>query len=925
MRYLIVFLVVANSFCLNLQSQVLFQPSNLNFENGPNGMVPDSWNHSRNLEKDGLIVETSDFRPAEGRFSVTLYNPTKMTNREEIERTTLPTYQVLDAIPYRGKTVKLSAMARLDSVPFFAKGELWAIGRQTKDSITIDTYQKDGITDSSWQSYSITFFVPEQTNELRIGILLKGGGKLYADNFKIEIVQPKGAINEPAKKYSDIEIENLKAFANIYGYLNYFNPATNLPSSRNDELTFWALANTEKATNYKELFEALNHYTKLISPSSKLSDKESEPSSYTRPKGSLDYVAYAKKFIGGPVDGSDGMFSASTVNIFATARNREASVVQMVEALKFKGKTAKISVSIKVEQASAGANAQIWARADRLGSREFVAATTSDNPAMSSAWKRYELMLELPQDIYTIKLALVFLGEGKAYFDDVKIDILENGKKVDIINFPNNSFEDVSDSSKVPNFWLVDPAVYQAGYYVRSDDKESSKGKYSLVLESEQENRVEFPKIGEVYTQKISKNIFLHIPYLIYGNEKSILPLPTEDSIYTKGKPKGFDPTPEDRLTRVASVIKLWNSIKHFGPSKNDYSTLDSALHFSLTKAGMDKTPLDFMETLKSLLLLTGDARAMVWYPEVDLNYSFPFIFRQVNGKVLVTTVKDFSLGINRGDQILKINDENISELMQKRVELSPGNNITYKTSKALVELRAGAEGSKAKISFQRNDGTSYEVIATRSALLNSIYERRPVALHDIDSGMAYIDLTMLTDDLIKEYIDAISQRNGFIFDLRGFSQVSEYFMSMLAKDSILNAKWEIPVYTYPDKEHKSSLNFGGHYIATDGKLSGKKNIFLIDDRTSGYAEALASIAKTNKLGTLIGSPTSGYASESIVFRLFGQIGVSFAGLKVISPDNTIIFGNSILPDIELNYELNQSDDSYDNYIFKALEMLKND
>lgn len=924
MRYFLVFFLIILMFSLNLHSQALFQPSNLNFEQSTEGMIPYSWNHSLKLEEAGMIVETSIVNPAEGKFCVLLFNPSTSINREEVEKSTLPTYQVLDAIPFRGKTVKLTAKARLDSASIYTKGELWAIGRSTKENITLDIYQEKGIEDPNWKTYTLSFFVPEETNELRIGILIKGGGKLYADDFNLEIVQPDGAVNEPTKNYTSSEITNLKSLANIYGYLNYFNPATNMNSSRNDELTFWALANVEKAKNHKELFEVLKKYTELLSPASKLSFKALENDDYHRPEGCLDYVAYAKKYVGGPVDRPDEIFSESTVNVFATTRSREASVVQMIDALKYKSKTAKISVSIKVEQASPGANAQIWARADRIGSRDFIAATTADSPAMTNAWKRYDLMIELPQDIFTIKLALVFLGEGKAYFDDVKIDIIEKGKKIDEINIPNNSFEINKDSSIVPDFWLVDPAVFKAGYFVKIDDRESSKGQYSLVIESEKENRIAYPKIGSLTNYMISENMYLHHASILYGDEKSVLPKAKSDSVFTKGKPSGFNPTPEDRFTRVASVIKLWNAIKHFGPVRNDAQKLDSALEFSLLKAGRDKNNDEFFQTIKSLLLLTNDARAMVWYPDVDFSYTFPFIFRDFKGKILVTAVIDSSIGVNIGDQIIKYDDETITDLIKNKVIYIPGNNNKYKISKALVEIRAGLKGSSSKITLQRKDGSLFDVLTTRNTLLNNIFEPRPIALHEIDSTIAYIDLTVLSDDVIKEYIEAIAKRKAYIFDLRGYSKASEHLLSMLSKDSVLNSKWEVPVYTFPDGENQSTLNYGGQSLQSNGQLAGKKSFFLIDDKTTGYAEALASVVKENKLGVLIGSATSGYASESMAFRLLGQIGVSFAGLNVIAPDNTIIFGNSIQPDIELDYNINESNGKYDNYILKAIELLRN-
>jgi len=61
---------------------------------------------------------------------------------------------------------------------------------------------------------------------------------------------------------------------------------------------------------------------------------------------------------------------------------------------------------------------------------------------------------------------------------------------------------------------------------------------------------------------------------------------------------------------------------------------------------------------------------------------------------------------------------------------------------------------------------------------------------------------------------------------------------------------------------------------------------------------------KAGKIGKIAGSSTSGSASEAMPIRLYGDFNVSFAGLSVYSPDGKLLFGKSIEPDIEINYEI---------------------
>lgn len=925
MRFYINTIILLLLIALEVNSQSLFQPDNLDFEKSTIGAVPSSWSYSRKLEEAGMIIESSSTNPSQGKICVILHNPMIISDKAKIEETTLPVYQVLDAIPYRNKKIRLTASAKLERSQFFAKGELWAIGRSTKDSVTLSIYQdKDSITANDWKNYSIVFTVPEETNELRVGILLRGGGKLWADDFKIEILQPDGVVNEPPMMYSESQISHLYEFGKLYGYLNYFNVSTELHSSRNEMINFEAISKIEKSNNKNDIFNILQDYTLKLSPASKLSTSSNEKWLYEKPANSNDYIAYAKKYVGGPVDRSDEVFSANKVNVFASSRQREGSAVQPIEVAKFKNKLARISASIKVLQASPGANAQIWVRANRINSLEFVASTSVDNPAMSSNWKRYETKIELPSDVHFIKLALILIGEGKAYFDDVKIDILENGKKVDEIPVPNYSFETLNTNGNAPMYWLIDPEVEIAGYSVKYDSLEATKGKFSLVIESDEKGRVPFPKIGSIANIKVADNLHLYHPYLYYGSEQSALPMPSKDLLKVNGKPLGFNPNMNDRHTRVLSVIKLWNAIKHFGPEKIEAAKLDSMLKFAITKAAKDKNSDEFMQTLKSMLVFTNDARAQVWHPDIDLNYSLPFVIRDISDKIIVTAVADTSIGIKKGDELLEYDGIQIMKLVNELVEYYPGNNDKYKIAKALVELRAGAKDSSTKLKFRDKNNVVYEKEVKRNILLQNVFEKRPVAIREFDSGYVYIDLTDINDYVLKDYIEPLSERVGFVFDLRGFTSVSEHFISFLSENELKNTSWKVPVYTFPDKENILFQNFGGANLKGAKKLSGKKNVFLIDDKTSGYSEVLASIAKANNLGTFVGSATSGYASEALAFRLYGQIGVSFAGLKVIDPNGEEIFGKSLIPDIKMEYKIDGEDVIYDNFILEAMKLIKN-
>ncbi|GAB1372258.1 hypothetical protein MASR1M45_23200 [Candidatus Kapaibacterium sp.] len=916
---LMILTVLSNDYGLFAQSY--YQPANLNFEKGIAGIKPPSWTLPRKIEESGVTAELSKDAPFEGEFCLLLTNPNKTTVIDE--NSAVPVYQAVDSYIYRGKKIRLSANARLVSSNLMSRGELWLIGRSTKEKITVSKYlDNNPVLKDNWQNFEITIDIPAETNELRFGILLKGDGKLYADNFRIEILQPHGAIDEPIRQLNEKELNNLKTFTSAYAYLNFFNAANTLNSAQNEILTLKTIKEIENAKNENDFLNVINTYAKILSPVAQVSRNSNTEVSYNKPSKAVEYLAFTRQINGGPVDRPDDLFSSSNVNVFASTRKRECSFTQNIEVLKYKGKTLKISSSIRVEQASPGANAQIWVRADKIGSKENIVATTVETPAMSKSWKRYETSIELPNDVYTIKLALIFIGEGKANFDDVKIEVFDKKNKIEEIPVTNAGFEQLSGSG-LPLAWEYEQAVIHAGYMLYVDSANSTKGRYSLAMESEQRNRINFPVIGKIYTYNIGNGYYLHIPHAYYGDENGVLPTAKLPQGFNfAGKPDGYNPHSKDRLTRMASVIKLWGIIKHFSPDQQDSKILDEYLSTALKNVSASEENTE--QTLEQLLKLTGDFRARVWHTDIDNDYTLPFIIRNVKEKYLVSTIVDSTLNISQGDEVLSINNISVNEYVNKRLNEIPGSNDKFKITKALAELRAGSKGTQAEVLFRKKDGSEHRVKTERKYMLQSVYEPKPLAVYEIEEGIVYIDLTDMTDGRLKEFIEALAQREAFIFDLRGMTGISEHFLGLLSEKELKNALWEIPVYTTPDKSQSSKLEFGGEIILPKGKLAGKKYVFMIDERTTGYSEAIISIVKHNQIGEIIGSPSSGNASEVYPVRLFGGYSASISGLNVYSPDRKRLFNNPVVPNISYEYELPSKGAKYDSLIEKAFEIIKN-
>jgi hypothetical protein len=434
---------------------------------------------------------------------------------------------------------------------------------------------------------------------------------------------------------------------------------------------------------------------------------------------------------------------------------------------------------------------------------------------------------------------------------------------------------------------------------------------------------MKYAEIGKVYSFKIGNQLNVEFPLVMYTD--SVHTLPVSDlavDFKIKGKPDQYQPVIEDRISRIAAVIQLWNVIKHFSIENIKENTLDSALSASIKSASQLKDNNKFYEIIKSLLYLTNDSRYRVWNTFSPLDYSLPLICKKLENKIMVTIVIDTTLKIKHGDEILKINDIEINHIIDSLSKYNPSINNEYNIEKTLAEIRAGYKDSKVKFTYKDSSGNISDEFIKRNELLNNIFDLRPPIIAKLDSGVVYIDMTELTDTQFKDYFDVLKDTKAFIFDLRGTSVMSEHVLGLFTKKPIKSVNWEIPIYNFPDKANQSVKMIKGG-IQSRGKFAGAKVFILINERTSGYSESIAQIAKQNKIATLIGTNTSGNASEVMPLRLITGIGISLSTMKCYNAKNELMFNLPVSPDVVVNRTIKNTLLGKDDLVQKALQFIK--
>lgn len=225
--FLVLFITIT-TYC---QTKEIFPQFNFDFEITERGH-PTGWD---SFGSSNYILALDSANVRSGKYSTSI----------ELQEGNPDFKAWLFTIPenYAGKKITLTGYIKTENVTDGYAG-LWM---RIDPSIAFDNMEKRGIKGSTnWTKYEITLDMnPSRTNQIVVGGLLVGKGKMWMDNFKITIdgkdikaLKPLEKKIFPAEKDKEFDkgsqiittsidknqIENLRTLGLIWGFLKYYHP-----------------------------------------------------------------------------------------------------------------------------------------------------------------------------------------------------------------------------------------------------------------------------------------------------------------------------------------------------------------------------------------------------------------------------------------------------------------------------------------------------------------------------------------------------------------------------------------------------------------------------------------------------------------------------------------------------------------------------
>lgn len=870
------YILILISFTLTTLSQTMFQPFNLDFELGEQNGLPVGFELSRSTEQFGYQVGISKGGSINGINHLTIFNYSAYGNQSGT------VFQSVDGAAFHGRKIRLKAFVKLESYSDSSFAELYiheyVNGKSNNFVRMIDNPIKSNI----WTEYQIEIDISENAEKVNFGLILNGSGTAFIDYIRFEYLDE--VIATSGLSLSNNNLRDLVKYGKIWSYLRYFIP-TNQSINANHEALLYNfvnnLVNTENRAEdlFKKVFEPIYpYYFNQDLDNSKI-DKDI-------------YLTY--KHIGAPNFGQENFSSTEIKNVYNTDRPREAAVFQRIAIDDVVADSFEIKCKVICDAYNTTGNAQIWAKLDKKVGNE-IQITSFDNYVKSKDWVDYRISGLVPENAIRLTVGLIMLGEGETYFDDLQINLFNENEMIKVFS-PNNSFE--IEKGGLPDDWTVPESVIQSGYEVSISSDKSSLGEKSLMIKSDDSRIYNYPEPGQMIES-------LNFPLGVHTSNGSTFPNPNNKYLNDSKKLN-----PNDDISKVCIALEAMavydlffdTDFKYYDDFKVFQKTINSFIKSNNKK--------DIIKNLDLIFSKSNDKTYRSWFTVNEI-YSVPFLVEFFTDGAFISSIHPDEKEIKLGDKVKSIDGKDPKNLV--------GNLSTrFELNKAMSNYLSGANGEEVEIKVIRNNN-ELSFNRKKEFLFENILAPKNEIRADISQNTYYIDMAYLNNKELKKFMENYSgELDALIFDARGNTNLSEYFLGYFIDETITDIEYNIPVYVQP--ESVSYKKIKTNIMPLESNFEGDV-YFLIDANTSGYTESIIAIAKENNIGKIIGTPSLGFPGDNAALRLIGGLNISKNVTKLFL-NGRLQNGTPVKPDFLVEQDSSNIDPLNDNLVNKALELI---
>lgn len=678
-------------------------------------------------------------------------------------------------------------------------------------------------------------------------------------------------------------MENLRAFATLYGHVRYFHPSDEAAALDWDAFAVHAAGRVQDAAQPADLRRVLEDLFLPVAPTLRIgweTDPAPPAPRELSPADTAGLKVIAWQHRGAGFGSANSLYRSRRTNreSVLTLSQGNGILIQSVDTTGLRGKEVRLTGLGRV--AAPGARAQLWLRVDRPGGDGFF-DNMIDRPLTSTTWTNMMIQGEVAADADAVVLGILAAG-GKVNVDDLRLEVREDSGWRSV-SLQNGSFEESGDGSltgwrrPISSDWELRPEAGDAPsgrFYLAASPKTTTVSEMLFDAHAQP---------GDIAEVPLGRGLVAYVPLALWSRGETTLGGASPGSYKAR-----------DNAARLAAVIIAWNVFEHFYPYFDVIDTdWDAVLTEALERVLTDRDGDNFLGTLRSMVAGLKDGHGRVNGPGAFDAAALPFGARWIEDEVVV--IASDTSAVRPGDIIRSVDGQSVADLVSQEVAQNSGT-LRWRRWNAVRMLGRGEPRTVVRVELER-EGDLVRVSVIRKAGMPP-QERRPDPIAEIRPGTFYVDLGRASMPEITTHLDTLAAADGVVFDLRGYPNGNHDILTYLSNEPLQSAYWRIPQIAGPDwredpRYQESRWNLGPQQPRFQGKI-----VFLTDERAISYAESVMGIVEHYGLGEIVGGPTAGANGDINPFTLPGGYSIIWTGMRVVKHDGSQHHLVGILPTI---------------------------
>ena len=707
-------------------------------------------------------------------------------------------------------------------------------------------------------------------------------------------------------------IENIKAFAKVYGYVRYFYPSDEAASIDWENFASYGIKSVIDIKTSDSLKAKLNELFLPIAPLIKIDKEIDTTQDFYKPKWRIFNKQIAWQYIGFENEYPNSFYKCRTNRLHHKylANKKIASIT--IDASPYHNDTIKISARIKLSGGTKGYGYLFLKEQDEAkwlysNNMYYSPINTKDGSVLC------EIEGLVLNEAKRIKLGFILKGAGIMVVSDFNVSYCHN-KIWKNINLSDQEFiidkkETIAYNKNIPiSMQLSDTAIF----------------------EKRRTTFKQIPKPSDFIYDRISDALVMYMPISLFGNNKHTYPIADTVKLNKlKNAINSFQTFDMANLCdRLANVVVVWNVFQYFYPYLSEYdNNWGKKLDYGLRKCYTSSTKESYLMLLRHLLNGFDDGHIHVWGPTESV-FCPPMECVWLENKLVVSSVLTDDCPLKIGDIITEVNNKEAGVILDSLNNYVSANTYANKYEKAIVLLNMGEKNSRFNVRIIRNNSERYSYNLKRS--INAFdyiflgYTKLKPYYYQINNSAFYVDFTRIPRDTLAKLLPILQQYKNIIADFRGYPKLraDDWIPHIIDKEIRIQSIFFNEEIVYPNHNRNKLRTYQDRIFNPEEPLINANIIYLINHKTASAAETFLYFLKELNNATFIGQQTAGTTGTMTNFTLRGGYSVSFTGMLTREHDGKLFHG--IKPSIEVKNSIEGLKQGKDEVLEKAINFITN-